>query len=228
MMNKFKILLRFPIDLWQMVVSHVPGSVGHLMRYIFWKKRLKFLGNKVKIDVGAYFQNPRFISIDDNCWIDRNVIILAGADKSSRPRRSIPNDDFPLEKGMVHIGKKVHVAPYSIISGIGGVYISDDCGIASGTKMYSFSNHYRSDEFPSDHSFCFALFVEHSRQYMIEGPIFLGENVGVASNAVILPGVSIEKDSFVAVNSVVMSSFGENSLIAGTPAKRIKERFENG
>lgn len=227
MKRKMKYLLGIPVDVWQMIVSYLPGPIGYVLRYRFWKRRLNFLGEGVKIDVGVYFQNPQYVSLGDSCWIDRGVMILGGPDKSSRHRRLISNHDFQLEKGMVYIGNKVHIAPYSIVSGIGGVYISDNCGIASGTKIFSFSNHYRSDEFPSDWNFCFALFVESSRQYMIEGPVFLGNNVGVASNVTILPGVSIGKCSFVAINSVVMDSFIENSLIAGNPAKRVKDRFES-
>ncbi|MDM8553301.1 hypothetical protein QUF75_01035 [Desulfococcaceae bacterium HSG7] len=226
MINKIKIMAKFPLDLWQLFVTYLPGPIGVKLRYRFWKKRLNFLGKNVIIDVGVYLQNPQFISLDDNCWIDRGVIILAGADKTQRPRRYIPNKMFPIEKGMVHIGKKVHIAPYSIISGIGGIYISDECGIASGTKIFSFSNHYRSDEFPSNRNFRFALFVDHSSQFMIEGAVFLDNNVGVASNSVILPGVSIGHDSFILLNSVVTSCFKENSLIAGNPAKRIKARFK--
>ena len=225
--NKIKILLHFPSDIWKMFISYLPGTIGDKLRYRFWRSRLKYLGKNVKIDVGVYFQNPQFISIDDNCWIDRGVSLYAGEDKSSRPRRLIANDNFPFEKGMIYIGKKVHIAPYTIISGIGGVYISDECGIAAGTKIYSFSNHFRSDEFPSNRKFCFALFVDHSRQYMIEGPVFLGKNVGIGVNSVILPGVSIGKDSFITINSVVMSSFPENSLISGNPASRVKSRFTN-
>jgi len=63
----------------------------------------------------------------------------------------------------------VHIAPYPIISGSIGVYISDDCDISSGTKIYSFSNHYRSDQFSSNRRFCFALFVKYSPQYIIAG-----------------------------------------------------------
>ena len=52
-------------------------------------------------------------------------------------------------------------------------------------------------------------------------------SVGTCLNVVILPGVSIGKDSFVAINSVVNSSFEKNSMIAGNPAKRIKNRFNS-
>lgn len=226
-MKKLKILLNFPIDIWQIFITYLPGPIGYVLRYWFWKRRLKYLGKKVLIDVGVYFQKPHYILIDDHCWIDRGVILLAGPDPSNRARRSLLNDKFPLEPGTVYIGKNVHIGPYSVISGIGGIYISDDCGLASGFKAFSFSHHYRSEEFPADRSFLFAQPVAQEKQYMIEGPIFLDRNVGAAVNSTILPGVSIGKDSFVTINSVVSSSFEENSLIAGNPAKRIKERYKN-
>ena len=115
-----------------------------------------------------------------------------------------------------------------ILSGISsGIYISNDCGFSANCKVYAFTSHYRSEKDTSDHNYCFGPMVKHSRQSIVEGPIFIGENVGVALNAIILPGVSIKKDSFIAINSVVMSSFEENSLIAGNPARRKGERFES-
>lgn len=224
-MKKIKVLLHFPIDILQAFITQIPGRIGLLIRYYFWKNRLKFLGEKAKIDVGVYFQNPEYITISDNCWIDRGVIILAGPDVSSRARSIKANNDFPLNRGEVFIGKNVHIGPFSLVSGIGGIFIGDNCGIAAGFKAFSFSHHYRSEENPSDRSYLFALGVAPEQQFMIEGPIFIDENVGIGVNAVILPGISIAKDSFVAINSVVSSSFGENSLIVGNPAKRIKERY---
>ena len=93
--------------------------------------------------------------------------------------------------------------------------------------MYSFTHHYRSDKEPHNRDIYFSSFADHDKQFMIEGPIYLGENVGAALNSVILPGVSVERDSFMAINSLVRSSFESNSLIAGCPAKRIKDRYVN-
>lgn len=225
--RRLRMVLNVPVDLLQMVFSDVPGPLGQRLRYWLWKRRLKFLGKGVIISEGVYFQNPQYISIDDNCWIDRGVMILAGPDRSARPRRLIPNREFQLERGHVHIGKRVHVGPFAIISGIGGVHISDDCGLASGFRAYSFTHHFRSDDNPSDRSVHFSPLVDHSSQYMIEGPIFLDANVGAALNVVILPGVSIGEDSFINIGSVVTTSIEPNSLISGYPAKRIRERYKD-
>ena len=227
MIKKIRKLGTLPMDIWQALISNLPGPLGYRLRGGFWRRRLRHMGKDVLIDCGVYFQNPKFISIDDNVWVDRGVIILAGQDKSARSRRIIKNTKFPLEEGAVHIGKNVHIAPQCIISGIGGAYISDNCSLASGAKLYSFSNHYRSDEFPSDRKIKFAIRVDQDQQFMIQGPVFLEENVGVAVNAVILPGVWILENSFVSINSVVSTSFEANSLIAGNPARRIRSRYED-
>ena len=227
-MSKAKAILRSPLELYEMCVSYWPGPLGDRLRYLYWKRRLHHLGERVKIDVGVYFQNPRYISIGDNSWIDRGVIILAGPDASTRERRLISNAELTLDRGSVYIGRNVHIAQYVSISGIGGVYISDDCTIAAGSKVYSFTHHYRSEKEPWRADVAFGSQVPHDRQFMIEGPIFIAENVGVAMNSVILPGVSIGRRSFVAVNSVVKDSFEENSLISGNPARRIKDRFPSG
>ena len=138
----------------------------------------------------------------------------------------IANDDFPLSAGEVHIGKNVHVAPYSILSGIGGLYVSDNCSFSAGVRVYSLSHSYRSDEEPWNREVYFCSRVADELQFLIEGPVYLAENVGVALNAVILPGASIGRDSFVAINSVVASGrYEENSLLSGQPAERTGSRF---
>ena len=228
MMNIFKILARIPCEITWMLISHYPGGFGILLRYWYMKRSLKFLGKNVIIDTGVYFQNPEFISIGDNCWIDKNAILLAGRDRSNREKIILKNKDYPGEPGEVFIGKNVHVGPACIISGISaGVYISDSCGLSAQCKVYSFTHHYRSKKEPANRDFHFSPMVTHDRQCLIEGPIYLGVSTGAALNSIILPGVLIGENSFVAINSVVhKGTFGSNSMISGNPAKRIGDRFK--
>lgn len=211
----------------EMAITYLPGAQGHTLRYRYWKKRLKHLGENVIIDPGVYFQNPGFLSIGDNSWIDRNVMILAGMDTSDR-EKILRGSDARVEPGHVHIGINVHVGAACVISGISsGVFISDDCCLTAHCKVYAFTHHYRSAKDPQNTLVHFGSRAALERQCIIEGPIFLGYNSGVALNSVILPGTTIEENSFVAINSVVgPGRFEANSLIAGQPARRIGHRFK--
>lgn len=227
--RKFKTILNLPSDTWLMIISHLPGPFGYKWRYVYWKKRLKYLGKNVKIDTGVYFQNPQYISVDDNCWIDVNVIILAGIDKSKREKIILKNKHFKGNPGEVYIGKNVHVGMGSILSGISsGLYISDDCGWGPGAKFYTFCNHYRSKEEPSNTNKGKGSGTPHEEQCIFEGPIYLAHNVGMSVNVTIFPGVYIPENCGLVNNSTFYygKQYEPNSLLAGNPAQKIGYRYK--
>lgn len=54
-------------------------------------------------------------------------------------------------------------------------------------------------------------------------PVTIGDDIWIGANAVILPGVSIGAHSVVAAGAVVTKDVPPHSLVAGVPAKIIKE-----
>ena len=145
-------LLNVLDSIWLWVVQDMPGSLGFRLRSGYWRRRLKYLGTHARIDCGVYFQSPEFISIDDNSWIDRGVMILAGRDRSTRKIRKWAVRTLAGD-GEVHIGRNVHIGAFSIISGIeGGVHIGDDCTFSPAVKVYAFSHHYRFEDDPANRS----------------------------------------------------------------------------
>lgn len=54
-------------------------------------------------------------------------------------------------------------------------------------------------------------------------PVKIGDGVWIGANVIITPGVSIGKGCVVAAGSVVTKNFPENILLAGNPAKKIRE-----
>ncbi len=218
-----------PGNLWLGIIANLPGPIGFRLRYLYWKMKLGHLGRKTRIDIGVRFQNPKMISIGDNCWIDRGVDLLAGIDTSTREKIVRNISSFPGQPGGIHIGNNIHIGANCIISGISqGVYISDDCGLSSGCRIYAFVNHYRSIKYPENRNISFTPMINPSQQCLVEGPVFIGTNVGLALNAIILPGTRIGNNSFITINSVIKGAeFDENSLIAGNPAKVQGKRFED-
>ena len=225
--RRLRQLVGLPAAFWKLLVTELPGDAGQALRHRYWRKRLRKLGEGVRIDPGVSFQGAEFVELGDRCWIDRGVMILAGPERSTREKIARPNPAYQGEPGVVRIGTDVHVGPGCIVSGLGGgVHVSDQCGISAGCRIYALTHHYRSRKDPSNRSTYFAPRVPPGQQCLVEGPVVLGRNTGLALGAVLLPGVHVPEECFVAIGSVVAKGpFPPNSLIAGSPARRVADRF---
>ena len=197
-----------------LAVFHMPGPTGQKLRQRYWKRRLRHLGRNVRIDPGVQIQNPGFVTLEDDAWLDRNVIILAGPPGANRRTFVKENPDFEHERGEVVVGRAVHVAPNCVLSGIGGLSIGACSGIAAGSAVYSFSHHYRDLRDPTDATqYCFSPRARADQQAMLLGPVVLGPYVAVGLGAVILPGSTLGEGSWVASGAVVSGRFEAQSLI---------------
>jgi acetyltransferase-like isoleucine patch superfamily enzyme len=185
---------------------------------------LKYLGKKVLIDEGAYMLNPENISLDDNTWIDKNVILIAGDPTKTLVGRKYfmrENKSYKGKLGELKIGKNCHIAPNVVIQAHGGVEIGDCTGVASGAKIYSMSHHYRNLQTDDGILYKFTPRAPADQQL---GAVVMEENTALGLNSVILPGVTIGKNSWVGISSYVTSDIPPNSIASGCPAKVIKER----
>ena len=212
-------------DIVRFFVIYFPGPTGRKLRYLYWKGKFKKCGKNVIIDEGVIIQNPEWISIGDNVWIDKYCILIAGpVNEKEINLRKKDNKNFKGIEGELIIEENVHLAPFCIIQAHGGVFIGKNCGFSSGVKLYSLSNLPSDPSNPSKLVYFTPLNRDNSIYLM--GPIVIKENVGIALNSIVLPNVTIHENSFIAPNSVVMSNIPENSYAAGNPAKVIKERFK--
>lgn len=67
------------------------------------------------------------------------------------------------------------------------------------------------------------LNVEHRREMLLTAePIKIGNDVWIGGNASILPGVVIGNNVIVAAGAVVTRNVPDNSMVAGVPARIIK------
>jgi len=210
----FKILSNFPIDFYKLFITYLPGQLGFKLRDVFWKKRLKYLGNGVIIDIAVYFQNPEYISLDEGCWIDRNVIILAGPPRAKRITFFKNNPEYRGGTGEVYIGKNTHIAPNCVLSGIGGLYIGKSCGIAANSSIYSFSHHYRNLVNKEDIcQYSFTPLARLDQQAMILGPVVIDDFCAVGLNSVLLPGSLLMKGTWISSGSIISKTYHEQTLV---------------
>ena len=64
--------------------------------------------------------------------------------------------------------------------------------------------------------------------YQMTKPITIGDNVWIGSRALIMKGVNIGDGAIIAAGSVVTKDVSANSMVAGVPAKVIKENLKWG
>lgn len=107
----------------------------------------------------------------------------------------------------IHLGKNVFINAGCKFQDQGGITIGDDALIGHNVVMATL-NH---DENPE------------KRANLIAAPINIGDKVWIGSNATILPGVTIGDGAIIATGAVVTKDVGENSIVAGVPAKFIRK-----
>ena len=61
-----------------------------------------------------------------------------------------------------------------------------------------------------------------NRSQVIPGPIVIGRNVWIGSNATVLPGVTIGDNAIVAAGAVVSRDVPANTVVGGVPARVLK------
>lgn len=107
----------------------------------------------------------------------------------------------------IHFGKNVFLNTGCSFQDRGGITIGDGSflgmNVTIATLNHGFSKETRNTTYPS--------------------PVVIGKNVWIGSNVTIIPGVTIGDNSVIAAGSVVTKDVPENVVVAGVPAKKIKD-----
>lgn len=106
----------------------------------------------------------------------------------------------------IHLGERVFINSCCCFQDQGGIYIGDECLIGHQVVIATI-NHGLA---PQDR---FNNYIK---------PVRLGNNVWVGSGAIIMPGVEIGDNAVVGAGSVVTRNVAANTVVAGNPARFIK------
>lgn len=115
--------------------------------------------------------------------------------------------------GNIDVGSNLDIGEDCYIQALGGVTIGDNVLIGPGVKIWSVNHIYKDKE---------KLIRE---QGLTKKSVVIGNDVWIAANAFILPGVKLPDGIVVAAGSVVVADhFQPYSILAGNPAKTINFR----
>jgi dTDP-4-amino-4,6-dideoxy-D-glucose acyltransferase len=178
------------------IIRHWPGPVGMKLRQLYFGLRFGALGGNVIIGTGVETTMPKRIRLSDYVFIDHHVTL-----------------DAML--GEIVIGRRVHVAPYAILAGAGGIYVEDYAAVAAFARIYSHS------EAPVEGKRMSGPMIPESMKGMVTAPVRLGKDAVVGTGAVLLPGVTLGEGAIVGANSLVPANtrIPPWTIYAGTPAK---------
>jgi len=113
----------------------------------------------------------------------------------------------------ITIGKNSGLSGSSICS-LESIIIGEHCNLGVASKIYDTDFH------PVDP-------IERKEQKKMSdaksSPVVLESNVWLGANSTILKGVTLKENTVVAVGAVVTKTFGDNLVLAGIPAKVIKQ-----
>ncbi len=108
----------------------------------------------------------------------------------------------------IEVGENFFANYGCIILDVNKVKIGKNCMIAPNVGLYSATHPVRAEE--------------RYNGVELGLPITIGDNCWIGAGAIICPGVTIGNNVVVGAGSVVTKSFGDNVILAGNPAKVIR------
>ena len=114
-------------------------------------------------------------------------------------------------KGEITIGDYVMISPGVRITAAESIVIGDSCMMANGAFITDSDWHGVYDRVGRDDA---------------HQPVVLEDNVWIGDHAIVLKGVTVGRNSIVAAGSVVARDVPANVVVAGSPARVVKELDE--
>ena len=214
-LNEPNLILQLVFNLVEDAIRPLSGPGGVFLRRAYYTRRLKRCGSNLVIAPGVTIENPQFVSFGDWVWLDRNVIILAGAANQTERLKIVENPNCIAAPGEVVIGSRCHLSIGCVIQGHGGVSIGERFSGGTGCLIYSLSNALYSNK-------CGPIVAAAPELERVRTPVAIADNVWLGINSIVI-GNTIDNDSYVRPYSVVTGDIPANSIATGSPAR--VERF---
>ncbi|MGN0841514.1 MAG: acyltransferase [Candidatus Ornithospirochaeta sp.] len=171
-----------------------------------------------------------------------NKLALAGDDLTLCPRSNIFSKPgnikvgnscliygtvYSMDDGKITIGNNTCIFEKSFIGSQQDVRIGNCVIISNNVKIYDNNNH--PTEPSIRHEMCLNGFFGDAWKWKHSkiAPVVIEDDVWIGERSTILKGVTIGKGSIVASNSVVTKSVPPYSIVAGNPARVVKEGIDN-
>ena len=172
-----------------------------------------------------------------SCWIGYRLAVRHRGVHLDRSCLISPDARIHPRNGSIQIGKNSSIAPGAVIQG--NVTLGENCSVQAYSVLVGYGNaENRTGEIrignnvriaphvmivAANHAYCDPA-VPICQQGLDPKSIVIEDDVWIAGRANILAGVTVGKGSVIAAGAVVTKDVPPYSVMAGVPAKKIKDR----
>jgi carbonic anhydrase/acetyltransferase-like protein (isoleucine patch superfamily) len=162
------------------------------------RARVAALGAGSVVHAPATLYNPGVIRIGAGTVIREQAWLNGGRAEGTKP--------------VLLIGDGCYIGRFCHINAASGVTIEDRVLIADRVYISDIDHEYRKTELPVI-----------SQGICSKGPVLLKTGCWIGAGAVILPGVTVGRNSVVGANAVVTKDVPDYTVVGGIPARALKE-----
>ena len=170
------------------------------------------LGDNIQWGNNLFFIGKNKISIGDETYIGDGMYLTAWTEYVYLDNGEKKIQRFNPE---IIIGNTCSFGKNNHITAINKIQIGNGCLTGQNVTI--------TDNSHGDCSINEINIIPKFRKLISKGPVTIGNCVWIGDKATILPNVNIGDNVIIGANSVVTKSFPSNVVIAGNPAKIIKE-----
>jgi acetyltransferase-like isoleucine patch superfamily enzyme len=206
------------------------GILPSFLKILFYKAKGYKIGKNVSIGIGSVIIGKdvvllehskighftiiraedilieRYATIGSFSFIDSSSIRIG---EDARINEQVIVGGMKTPESRLDLGKRTIIMEYSFINTTKPVIIGDDSGIGGHCLLFTHGSWLNQLEgFP-----------------VTFAPIKIGKNVWLPWRVFIMPGVELGDKVVVGANSLISKNVESNSLVAGSPAKVIKENY---
>ena len=204
------------LPLYQLIKKYSPKIKGLVFKFLFSSKRIS-VGRNFQCDTWPtmIIDKKAKLIIGDNVTLRRNVefrahgnstIYLKGNNRIDRGVRILGNNNAEIS-----VGTSTRIGLYAVFNGGDSIFIGKKVLVSGFVYLQtSMHNHYINGNIQD--------------QGYNHGPIEIHDDVWLGSHVVVLPNCVLSKGCVVGSNAVVTKSADEENVLAGVPAKIIKQR----
>jgi lipopolysaccharide O-acetyltransferase len=179
-------------------VKKILKKIYMCIRHPIFSFKFKALRRNIVMIGKQYINKNKYLSISENVRIGKNARIDFYKQNSADPK--------------IHIGNDVYIGDYLTILCAESIYIEDEVLIASHVLI--------TDE---NHGIDPLVDIRYGLQPLKTKAVKILSGTWIGEKAIILPGVEIGKKCIIAAGSVVTKSVPNFSIVAGNPARVIKQ-----